>query len=234
MLMQNDSKGKQKLVIICSGGLGDVIRQAAVHQDKYEFIGFCDDKYQEMKQEERYFTAPIKQVELLRNEKDIFFFIAVGDCWIRKALYARLNLEDDRYATIIHPAAFVDTNVILGHGVGIMPQAIVHNGTSIGNHTIVNSASVIEHKNQIADFVSISPNTTLCGFVTVNSGTFIGVGSTVVQCLTIGSDTIIGAGSLVLKNIPPRSIAYGSPVVVVGSSDKYRLEIEDKKKGEKE
>lgn len=84
MLMQNDSKGKQKLVIICSGGLGDVIRQAAVHQDKYEFIGFCDDKYQEMKQEERYFTAPIKQVELLRNEKDIFFSLQSGIVGLEK------------------------------------------------------------------------------------------------------------------------------------------------------
>jgi acetyltransferase-like isoleucine patch superfamily enzyme len=50
---------------------------------------------------------------------------------------------------------------------------------------------------------------------------FLGIGSTLKDGITIGEGALIGAGSLVLSDIPPHTIAYGSPAKVIGR--KYHL-----------
>ncbi|MBC6316038.1 acetyltransferase [Listeria grandensis] len=220
LLIQKDLLGitlgsKKKLVIIGAGGLGQVISQAAVHHGEYQVIGFCDDKYHKVNLEHDIFCAPLSFIKELVHLEQVYYFIAIGNGEIRQDISKRLGLIACRYATIIHPTAFVDNNVILGAGVAVLPHATIHSAAQIRNHVIINSASIIEHKNSLEDFVSISPNTTLCGAVTVERGAFVGAGTTVVQGVTIGEGTTIGAGSLVLKDIPSNCIAYGSPAKVM-------------------
>ena len=51
-----------------------------------------------------------------------------------------------------------------------MPNVVVNADTFIGNHTIINTGSIIEHDNIIDDFVHISPHATLTGSVTIAEG----------------------------------------------------------------
>lgn len=53
--------------------------------------------------------------------------------------------------------------------------------------------------------------------VVIGRNVWLGANVTVLPGVTIGDDAVIGAGSIVTKDIPPRSIAVGSPARVVRS-----------------
>lgn len=53
--------------------------------------------------------------------------------------------------------------------------------------------------------------------VTIGDNVFIGANTVVRKGVTIGEQSIIGAGSVVTKDIPPRSVAVGSPATVIGT-----------------
>ena len=58
-----------------------------------------------------------------------------------------------------------------------MPNVVINTHSHIGISVILNSAAVIEHENDISDFVHISPNCSLGGNVLVKKNTHIGIGS---------------------------------------------------------
>lgn len=50
---------------------------------------------------------------------------------------------------------------------------------------------------------------------------YIGARTIVLPGVTIGDESIIGAGSIVREDVPPRSLAVGSPAVVIGPVEEY-------------
>ena len=48
-----------------------------------------------------------------------------------------------------------------------MQGAVLQEEVEVGNHSIINTACSIDHECKIANFVNISPNSTLCGNVQV-------------------------------------------------------------------
>ncbi len=51
--------------------------------------------------------------------------------------------------------------------------------------------------------------------VIIKDGAHIGIGAIIMPGVTIGEGAIIGAGSVVTKDIPPYSVAVGSPARVI-------------------
>lgn len=112
-------------------------------------------------------------------------------------------------------------------------------GLKLGNHVSVGPGSIIEVDGEIGDFVLIARNVQIVGRadhdvdsvgtpivfgtwvgerqaspkdrVIIGKDVWIGAGAIVLGGTTIGEGSIIGAGSLVSKDIPPYSIAVGSP-----------------------
>lgn len=64
-------------------------------------------------------------------------------------------------------------------------------------------------------------NYTKVGNVTIGNRVFIGAESVVLPGVTIGDDVIIGANSTVTHNIPPNSVAVGSPARVICTLEEY-------------
>ena len=229
MLILNDllekKINKKNLLIIGEGGLGHVVQQAAEHEGIYTVIGYADDKNLGVSRKEGLIYTSIEAIHELKKHSNLYFIVAIGDGNIREKIINQLQLPKEKFATIIHPTAFVDSNATIGNGVAIMPHAIVHSAACIKDHVIVNSASIIEHRCFIYEFVSISPNATLCGAVMVGRSAFIGAGVTVIQCLDIGGNTTIGAGSVVLSSIDDNCIAYGTPAVVKKKKVHFRVDV---------
>ncbi len=101
--------------------------------------------------------------ELLRKHKVI---VAVGDANAREKIVNKLHGICD-FETLIHRSAFVSRFSELGEGTVVMPQVCVNAEVKIGNHCIINTASVIEHDCVIEDFVHISSTVTLAGNITI-------------------------------------------------------------------
>ncbi len=125
----------------------------------------------------------------------------------------------EEFVTLIHPKAIVAQDVKIDRGSVIMAGAIINPSASIGKHTIINTATVIEHDCIIEDFVHIAPNCSLAGNVRIGKKSFIGIGSTIIQNISIGENCIIGAASLVLDNIEDNVTAFGSPAKIYKKRD---------------
>lgn len=62
------------------------------------------------------------------------------------------------------------------------------------------------------------------GKVVVKDGAHLGIGAIIMPGVTIGEGAIIGAGSVVTKDIPPYSVAVGTPAKVIKSFIKGKNE----------
>lgn len=222
LFRQRDTEARKKLVIIGSGSQGRMIRNVIENYDLgYCVWGFLDEQYESLFLEGGVERGPISLAPSLYQDENISFIIAIGDPENKFEMAQSLGFQEERYATIIHPYAYVDPSTDVGYGVYVSANAtVMHQGT-IGNHTFILAGATLEYETRVADCVLIAANTTISGNVAIQNQVFVGAGSVITQGRNIGSHTIIGASATVLKDVPDHSIAIGTPAVVkVKSSEK--------------
>lgn len=112
---------------------------------------------------------------------------------------------------IVDERALISEDVQMGAGNQIIGNAFIQSFTRIGNWSIINSGSIVEHDSFIGDHVHVAPGVNICGGVKIGHGSFIGAGSTIIEGVTIGDQAVIGAGSLVLSDVPAGEVHFGSP-----------------------
>lgn len=139
--------------------------------------------------------------------------VTIGECQTRRKIVEKLGKRE--YLTVVHPSAVKAKSVKIGYGTVVMAGAILNPDVRVGNHCVVNTGASIDHDCILHDFVHIAPHCTLCGEVEVGKGTWIGAGSTVIQCVKIGRNCFIGAGSVVVSDIPEGCLAYGNPCRII-------------------
>jgi acetyltransferase-like isoleucine patch superfamily enzyme len=88
----------------------------------------------------------------------------------------------------------------------------------IGEYSIINTGSSIDHECILGRGVHIAPNAVLCGCVEIGDNTFVGANATVLPRLKIGKNVVIGAGAVVTKNVPDNTIVVGNPARPQSSS----------------
>lgn len=122
------------------------------------------------------------------------------------------------FASLIHPAALIGTQVDIGEGVQIMAGAIIQTGSRIGHNTIINTRVAIDHDCTIGNHVHLAPGVTLSGGVVIGEGTHIGTGASIIQNIRIGKNSLIGAGAAIINDVPDNAVVVGVPGKVI----KYR------------
>lgn len=143
-----------------------------------------------------------------------------------------------RCGTVIYQGCKIGNNLETGHNVTIREENVLGNNVSIWSNSLVDYGCVIGnnvkiHANvYIAQFTTIEDDVFIApGVITANDtcpvctkcmkgptikrGARIGVNVTLLPRIVIGEFSLIGGGSVVTKNIPPYSLAYGNPAVVV-------------------
>lgn len=194
-----------RLVIIGAGGHGKVIADIAT-KNGYTDISFVDDNANG-----DCMGFPIigssSAIHSL-NDGKTDFVIGIGSNAVRKKI---AESYDVNWVTLIHPSAQIAIGVSIGCGTVIMAGAVINAFACIGCHCIINSRSVVEHDNQIDDYVHISPGVSLGGTVRIGRLTHVGIGSTVRNSINICSNCTIGAGAVVIKNIERPGTYIGVP-----------------------
>ena len=92
-----------------------------------------------------------------------------------------------------------------------MPNAVINARSKIGKHCIINTASVVEHDNEIGDFTHVSVGAKLGGTTTTGKKCWIGIGATIKNNISICGDVLIGAGAVVVKNVDEKGTYIGIP-----------------------
>lgn len=161
-------------------------------QDEYPVVGDCD-----------YLTNILQEVWVV---------CAVGSAKIRKKIIEKLqNCVNVKFATLIDPSALCSKHVTIGEGSVICAGTIITVDISIGSHVIINLDCTIGHDAIIHDFVTIYPSVNVSGNVVVGECAELGTGMQIIQGKDIGRESIIGAGAVVVRDIPEKCTAVGSP-----------------------
>ena len=139
--------------------------------------------------------------------------IAIGNNHVRQKLSIELSFS--KFIILIHPSAIIGNDVQIDIGTVIMAGVIIQPGTKIGKHCIINTGACIDHDVVIQDFVLIAPRCSIAGGVEIGEGTFLGIGTIVINNIKIGSWSIIGAGSVVVKDLISNITAVGNPAHII-------------------
>lgn len=140
--------------------------------------------------------------------------VGIGSNTARRAVAGRLH---KRFATVLHPSAFVHPSVTIGPGSVVFAGAVIQPGASIGCHAIVNTAASVDHDCLLEDFVHVAPGVHLAGEVRLHEGVLMGIGSCAIPGTRVGAWSIIGAGAAAVRDIPAGVVATGVPARVVRS-----------------
>lgn len=202
----------KKIYIIGAGGHGQVVLDCA-RKAGFEVLGFLDD-------DESLIGKDIQGVRVIGSSSyaksvDCAIVVAIGDNHKRKFVVEKLALEEERFATIIHPLAIIGSDVSILSGSMILGGVVINTATVIGRHTIVNTSSSIDHHNKIGDFVHIAPGVHTGGYVDIGKLSFVGLGASIINDVKVGREVVVGAGSVVIKDVPDNVTVVGVPSRVI-------------------
>ncbi|MCL6558866.1 MAG: gamma carbonic anhydrase family protein [Firmicutes bacterium] len=140
---------------------------------------------------------------------------------------------------VIDETAFIAPGVVVVGRVEIGPHASIwYNSVvrgdvdtvKVGRYTNIQDGCILHQEENIplvvGERVTVGHGVILHG-CTVEDNAFIGMGATILNGARIGAGAVVGAGSLVLQGqeIPPGTLALGSPAKVVRTLSEGEIEV---------
>ena len=201
---------KEDLVIIGAGGHGREAVDVARETGKFNVIGFVSDAKPDTWVTDMYDIPWLGKVKYL-SDKAFKYVIAIGDCTDKKRVRASLAGTKSKAINLIHPSAYIGSNLLIGSGVMIYAGARLTTHVTLGNHVHVNINSTISHDCAVGDYSIIGPGASLNGNVHIGNDVFVGTGAIILPKVRVGNGAMIGAGAVVTKDVPAYLTYAGVP-----------------------
>jgi sugar O-acyltransferase (sialic acid O-acetyltransferase NeuD family) len=129
----------------------------------------------------------------------------------RPAIAARLDLPDERYATIVHPSATVGCTCRVGAGSVLLAHVDLTTDATVGRHVVVMPQVVLPHDTRVDDFATIASGVRAGGSCHIGEAAYVGAGTCLRESLTVGPRALVGMGSVVTRDVPAERLWFGSP-----------------------
>lgn len=123
---------------------------------------------------------------------------------------AGLGLPRERFATIVHPHAFVSPQSTVGRGSVVLAGTTVGAFVSIGDHVIILQNVGLSHDDVIEEYSCLAVGVSFSGSVRGGRNCFLGTNSTIIAA-TIGEGSMVGAGALIRHDVPEGEVWVGNP-----------------------
>lgn len=206
------------LLVIGAGGHGRVVADAASRMGTWERIAFLDDRFPETTHTSGF--EIIGKIDSLPNHNENFptAIVGIGNSERRMMFIDLLGRQGFNIGVVVHPSAVVAKDVFIGAGTVIFAGVVINTGAKIGAGCIINTSASVDHDCILADGVHICPGARLAGEVSVGTGSWIGIGSSVIQQVVIGDHVVVGAGAAVINNVPEGSTVAGVPAKRIQAS----------------
>ncbi len=206
----------KSLVIVGASGFGRevawLVERINKNEATWKILGFIDDDDSIQGRSINGYPVLGKTNDVIKYS-DAFFVCAVGASRIREAIIQRLknNNPDIKFGTVIDPSVEMSDLVKIGEGCIICAHTIITVNISIGDHVIINLDCTIGHDAVISDYVTMYPSVNVSGITNIGHAAELGTGMQIIQGKSIGEYSIVGAGAVVVKDIPSKCTAVGSP-----------------------
>ena len=158
-----------------------------------------------------YFSNKKKDLKKFINNSD-FFVVCIGNHYGMARYLISKKLEKQlRPLQIISKHSYIADRNLISRGVQIFPKSIVQENSTIGEYTILNTASLVEHDCIIGNGVHIMPGAVIGGNVNIGNFVTVGLNATILPNLNIDEGAFIGAGAVVTKDVKKNQVVVGSP-----------------------
>ena len=209
---------RQKLVIWGAASHALITAEIIRLRDEYEIAGFLDDLNPERARTAFCGAAILGGAERLdellqHGVRHLICAFSNNRARLRLARLARA--KGFQLATAVHPGTIIARGAPIGAGTVIHAGAVVNPGSRLGENVVVATSASVEHECTIEDGAWINTGVRLGGKVVVGQAATIEIGAILAGRIRIGADSVVGAGSVLLKGIPDRVLAYGSPAKVI-------------------
>lgn len=211
------------LVILGIGGycanivemVGDMNRAAG--RELHRPIGFLDDN--PARHGQTYAGVPVLGgIDQARDFPDAMFVNGIGSAVTfrdKHRIIARVGAPDERFATLVHPSAYVSATAELGQGTVIAQQSVVMAGARIGRHVKMLPHVTISYGCRVGDHTTVASGTVLLAEVEIGESVYLGANVAVRERCTVGPRTLVAMGANVVKSLPSDATAMGNPARVV-------------------
>ncbi|NOU90936.1 hypothetical protein GC102_35205 [Paenibacillus sp. LMG 31460] len=180
------------ILIYGTGTLAKLARQLAAECGR-DFAGYIDDYHSGAE-----VVGTFEDVKACYPAEQYEIVIGIGytNLAARWAVYEAVREAGYASPSLIHPQALVSETSRIGHGCMIMRGAVVDTWAEVEDLVVMWPGSVLNHESMIGSNTFLSPNCTICGFVTIGRHCFLGAGSIIVNHQTVPSHSFIKAGRL--------------------------------------
>jgi sugar O-acyltransferase (sialic acid O-acetyltransferase NeuD family) len=207
---------KEKLVIVGIGEFGEIAYEYFSDFSNYEVVAFSAEKAFIDKQ--RLFGLPIVPFEEMDNiypPEEYKIFIAVTYTQlnrVRERLFKQAKSKGYKFATFIHPMAFLGRDVKIGENCFIFEFNNIQRKAEIGNNVIIWAKNHIGHRSIIKDNCYLASGIIISGYCEIGENCFLGVNCSLNDKIKIARDTIIGNGAVVIEDVDkPGGVYVGNP-----------------------
>jgi sugar O-acyltransferase (sialic acid O-acetyltransferase NeuD family) len=145
-------------------------------------------------------------------DAEIVICTASPDAYLSRGLIAdRLGLDDERYATVVHPTATIGESCRVGPGSVLLAHTDLTADVVVGRHVAVMPQVVLTHDVRIDDCATIASGVTVSGSCHVAEGAYIGTGVCLREGITVGERAMVGMGAVVTRDVPSERLWFGAP-----------------------
>jgi sugar O-acyltransferase (sialic acid O-acetyltransferase NeuD family) len=191
----------------------EAVRAVNAEAPTWDLLGYVDDNPALLGTEIS--GVPIVgPIDAVHDHPDAAVVLCTGrpDNYVSRPLIAeRLGLDDERYATVVHPTATVGTTCRVGAGTVLLAHVDLTADVVVGRHVAVMPQVVITHDVTIDDCATIASGVRLGGSCHVGEAAYIGSGACLREGLTVGARAMVGMGAVVTRDVPAERLWFGSP-----------------------
>ena len=205
----------KNLIIIGASGFGREVAWLVERINKvdptWNLIGFIDDA-DEIQGKSINGYAVLGKTEDV-SKFDAYFVCAVGSAKIREQIINRITeiKKDIQFATLIDPSVEMSELINIGEGTIICAHSILTVNIEVGKHVIINLDCTVGHDAVLQDYVTLYPSVNVSGITNIGHCSELGTGVQIIQAKMVGNYSIVGAGAVIVKDIPDKCTAVGSP-----------------------
>lgn len=204
------------LIIIGASGFGRevawLVERINSKKKTWNLLGYIDDS-EEMQNKTINSYPVIGTIDDVYKFPDTFFVVAIGSASTRERVVDRISAQvpNIKFGILIDPSVEMSDSVIIGEGSIVCAHTIITVNITIGKHVIINLDCTIGHDAVLNDFVTVYPGVNISGNTDIGYASELGTGMQIIQGKKIGERSIVGAGAVVIRDIPEKCTAVGSP-----------------------
>lgn len=198
------------LILLGGGGHAQAVAETVLAEGRYRLVGYIDYSAQVAITDNIPYLGDYSEIPaLIAEHGTLYALIGIGSGAIRRKEQGRW--PDLKWATAVHPTAYVSQSACLGPGTVVLPRAVVHSRTRVGSHCIVNTGAIVEHDNTFGDYSHLGPGAVTGGGVRAGAMVFIGLNATVLPGLILPENTVLGAGATLIHSPESSGTYVGCP-----------------------